>query len=167
MARLIQEWATRFSRRDRVGTTIVLYGPSGIGKTMAMSFVRQWAAGVANKLLFSGKWPRVPSIEYLYWPRKCHQWESTREPTRELEDILSADVLFIDDIGAESDRYKSGQSTVMLGDIIGARERKYNFITTNIRREDWESRFEMRLADRLTRNEAVHVDLTNILPFNC
>ena len=103
---------------------------------------------------------------FVRWPSRWHQLERSRDTSRDLEDLITAEVLFLDDIGAEADRFKSRESTAILCDLLGAREMRFTFITTNIHRDKWEEHWDMRVADRLARNDAAHVDLSHLKPFN-
>ena len=72
-----------------------------------------------------------------------------------LQDTISADVLFLDDIGAETEKYKTGESVDALCQVLSRREDKWTMITTNIDPMNWSQRFDVRVADRLNRHSAI------------
>lgn len=61
--------------------------------------------------------------------------------------------MFLDDIGSEEDRFKSGAPSRILGDVLGRihDEKKFAFITTNIPPGEWKARWDARVYDRLLR----------------
>jgi len=72
-----------------------------------------------------------------------------------MQDSMQADILFLDDIGAESDKYKSAENVDALCQLLSRRERKWTLVTTNFRTEQWDQQFDARVADRLMRNSIV------------
>lgn len=150
---------------DRQASTLVLSGDSGTGKTMMSNRTRAWVEGHAVSMAMKGGWPRVPSVEWVDW---VDWWDRKQDgrPCRDIGEMMATDCLFLDDIGAESDRYKSGESTALLCQILGKRERKYNIITTNIPRDQWSDKFDKRVYDRLKRNGAVYLNFWNVKSYN-
>ena len=160
-----EAWARRFYRGNRVSATLILSGDSGTGKTMISNRLRAWVERMAIECAMSGGWSRSPSTEWVDWVDWWERYQDGR-PCRDLSDIISSDCLLLDDVGAESDRYKSGQNTAILCQILGKRERKFTVITTNIPKEKWGEKFDTRVADRLKRNGAVYVSFWGIKSFN-
>ena len=74
------------------------------------------------------------------------------------EDTIRSDVVFIDDAGAEEDRFKSGAATRLFGDLLGDLEGKFVFITMNIPPDQWAEKWDGRVEDRLMRKSPVVVD---------
>lgn len=145
---------------------LVVHGPSGCGKTMALNCVHDWARRRASDMWWIGKWNRSPQIQKISWPKTWFQLERTNGENLLLDDIQTVDILFLDDIGAEADRYKSKQSTSVLQSILDYRERKFTFITTNISKEKWADHWDMRVSDRLRRNKAEDVGLWHMKSYN-
>jgi hypothetical protein len=154
----VEAWAKRFYYNERKGSMIILSGDSGTGKTMMSRNLRKWVDRVSPDCRFAS----VVWVDWVGW------WERYQEnkPCQDVQDMIEADCLFIDDVGAESDRYKSGQNTAILCQILGKREKKYTVITTNIPRSDFQTHFDTRVADRLKRNGAVYVSFWGIKSFN-
>lgn len=161
----VEAWARRFYRGNRVSATLILSGDSGTGKTLISNRLRAWVERMAIECAMSGGWSRSPSTEWVDWVDWWERYQDGR-PCRDLSDIISADCLFLDDVGAESDRYKSGQNTAILCQILGKREKKYTVITTNVPKQKWGEKFDTRVADRLKRNGAVYMSFWGIKSFN-
>jgi hypothetical protein len=154
----VEAWAKRFYHNERKGSMIILSGDSGTGKTMMSRNLRKWVDRVSPDCRFAS----VVWVDWVGW------WERYQEnkPCQDVQDMIEADCLFLDDVGAESDRYKSGQNTAILCQILGKREKKYTVITTNIPRSEFQTHFDTRVADRLKRNGAVYVSFWGIKSFN-
>ena len=75
-------------------------------------------------------------------------------------DACAETLLIVDDIGAESDRFKSGKSTDALAYLLTRRQgRGFTMLTTNIAPTAWASRWDARVEDRLLRKSTV-VDMS-------
>jgi DNA replication protein DnaC len=97
-----------------------------------------------------------PVIVFAHWPTLARHISEGKEPMWSvLYDSLEADLLLLDDIGAESDKYKTGETTDGLCQLLTARADKWTVITTNIERIEWSTHFDSRVADRLQRNAEV------------
>lgn len=79
-----------------------------------------------------------------------------------VDDLIESTVTIIDDIGAEHDPSRIGVEKLYR--ILTPRELKWNVFTTNSPPEEWEEKFERRIASRFFRN-ADHVDLSNVPDF--
>lgn len=84
-----------------------------------------------------------------------------------MDDLIGCSLVALDDIGAESDRFRSGLSLDRLTQVLTRRcdARIYTLITTNIMPIDWEGKFGARVADRLLRGSTV-CDLSNVPSFS-
>ena len=81
-----------------------------------------------------------------------------------MADACRADFLVIDDIGAESDRYKSGEAIDKLCQILSRREGMFTVVTTNVEPSNWSALLDARVADRLLRKSVV-VDMFEVPSF--
>ena len=104
------------------GQGVVLYGPTGTGKTFA-------AACVANALIDQGRPVLMTSFSRI---RNILQNESDRQGY--LDDFAKYELLVIDDLGAESD---SSYMEEIVYNVIDARYRQHKpiIVTTNYDRE--------------------------------
>jgi hypothetical protein len=90
-----------------------------------------------------------PSAAILNWSRYCSAVERGDAGAWRLGEVLEADVIVIDDVGAESDRFRSGESKADLRDFLEACRNKWLMVSTNIQKADWMDAFGARVADRL------------------
>lgn len=107
-------------------------------------------------------WPAPPSFYSCNWSDFVRELVEFNNVEMR-EDLLGSNAVFIDDIGSEEDRFKSGAPTRLLGDVLGRLhdERRFVFITTNVSPEGWKSRWDGRVEDRLLRMDATIVDLSH------
>jgi hypothetical protein len=156
--RRLAAWAGYFVRRtlrnDRSGGTwLVLEGPTGTGKTMVGRFCVRAFNDFAFDCILAGKakWPqgKKPRAELVSWSRFCLQSELHGDGPSRIDDARDNDVVVLDDVGAEADRFRSGSSKAMLRDFLEACERKWLLISTNIPKADWLEAFGARVADRM------------------
>lgn len=109
-------------------------------------------------------WPRPISVSFF-------DWSSIALYDREDQDqsFLEAhecDVLLLDDIGTEIDKFKTREPVERLRQLLGAREGKYDLITTNIPVEKWAKVWDNRVDDRLLRGNSRFVDLAGVPRFS-
>ena len=152
----LAKWAGYFVRRslknDRSGgTMLMLEGPTGTGKTTVGRFCKRafndYSLDVALGGLGAWSLHRKPSAGFVSWSKFCRSDDN--EKKYQLQDLLENEVLIIDDVGSESDRYKSGEHKSMLRDFLESCEFKWLLISMNIPKKDWLDVFGARVADRL------------------
>jgi DNA replication protein DnaC len=161
----VYEFCRGYAARPSVGKRLVIYGNNGAGKSHTAKAIHRWAGAVAMNL------PLVNSEEndsmslatsaFVNWGRtvdrlKAGEWEL-------IDNLLPANLLVIDDLGAEHDPSKVGMSK--LYQILERREWKWTVITTNTTPDRWEEKFERRVASRLLRN-TVLIDVSEVPDFN-
>jgi hypothetical protein len=76
----------------------------------------------------------------------------------------AVDLLFLEDVGAEVDRFNSGEPRSRLREILGVMKNHWMIMTTNIMPAAWPSRWDSRIADRLFRNTVV-VEMGHMVSF--
>ena len=161
LARAAERFAYRMLRDWREkGTWLVISGQTGCGKShVARKVARFWDLHKIEA--WSNGWilgDHLPNAEFVTWPIAC---EAPRDEWKEwLQGIRCARVVLFDDVGSESDRFRSGEPAERLREALEATERKWVIITTNIPADKWCSRFDQRVADRL--NKASHIDLRDV-----
>jgi DNA replication protein DnaC len=98
----------------------------------------------------------IPSVAFYEW-RDIGMTERMDERSflTWLETADAESLLVLDDIGTETDRFKSGDATCRLCDLLNRRENKFTVLTTNIPPADWLAHWDARVSDRLLRNSAV------------
>lgn len=149
-------WAERFLKkalmnvRDQHGTWFVLSGTTGIGKTQMLKRSVRYFSENALAAWLEGFWSgaALPSAWGFDW-----SWVAAMKPD-DFEDWLRTDLrsysfVAIDDLGAEADRFKSGESSDRLRRVLGALERKWVMISTNYQPAEWRGKLDIRVASRL------------------
>lgn len=129
----------------------VLCGDTGTGKTHIARSLYRWARHASGRM--------GTSEVFFSWPEACDLIQEGFDGL--IHDCIEAHFLVLDDIGAESDRYKTGIFTDKLCQILSRREEQFTILTTNAGPSEWGSRFDVRIADRFIRNSHI-IDLTGV-----
>ena len=157
MATETEMWCRRVRENSKtVGRLLVLAGPFGCGKTVMLRGAYGYVRDIYMRI-DDPKWRKSLSITAVAWPKFLADYIENRNEER-MEDVTSSDVIFLDDVGAESDRFRSGEPKQILGDLLGRLDSKFVFVTTNIEPAAWARRWDGRVDDRLNRNQSVVVD---------
>lgn len=132
------------------GTWLVIAGRTGSGKSHLARRIRDLFNGSLIHAQAMG-WmkPRghLPGAAFARWElrSRCHdgEWQEWSN------DVSAAILTIVDDVGAETDEFKSGKPIQRLKEILDLCERKWLLITTNVEPSNWRERFGVRVADRL------------------
>ena len=130
---------------------LILSGPFGCGKTRCLSAARRYVRDVRMSI-WPEPWPHPPQYHSVNWADLVREVTELDNPEAKT-DLVESDVMFVDDIGTEEDRFKTGAATRVLGDVLGRihDELKFALITTNIAPDGWKARWDGRVEDRLLR----------------
>lgn len=146
------EWFFRFciNNERSKGTTLLLCGGTGTGKSHVAKAVHSqisaWAVGAS----FGAGWKgRFPFTQWIDWPFLVESDRATIFDER-LADIRDAQVVFIDDVGSESDKFKNGEGASRLRRVLSDCENKWLLITSNFSKAAFSSRYDARISDRLS-----------------
>lgn len=152
----VWRFCCQFAYSPSLGNKIVLYGNSGSGKSHCVKGVRRWVRdrAIDLPLVNDQNQARLVDCIFVNWAEQVDAFKSVDWG---IDDFVNASLLIIDDIGAEHDPSKCGAEKLYL--ILEKRERKWTIITTNYSPNEWESKFERRIADRLMRRSTL-VDLS-------
>lgn len=136
---------------------LVLTGPSGCGKTQLAKAIYRWAMAVSMMAWEKRHWSRPPGAGLIIWQEICDRLEDPRSSMVELlADAVAEPLLIVDDIGAESDRFKSGKSTDALCYLLTRRQDSgFTMLTTNVPPDGWQIKWDERVRDRLLRESTV------------
>lgn len=137
-------------QNDRTAPRLVLVGDTGSGKTkLTRGTYRVVNAHGSDACFKGGRWGHSPSSMFRNWSALvgCSELE--------FDDACTSDFLAIDDIGSETDRFKSNEGTERLRLILEARERRFTMITTNVPKRSWVERWDKRVESRLCHNAVV------------
>ena len=66
-----------------------------------------------------------------------------------MTDLKTAHIVFLDDIGAETDRFKTGETTSRLCRVLDMCQGKWLFITTNLEQPLIAAKYDHRVLDRM------------------
>lgn len=163
----LSKWIERFIKGASINTEskpmqLVITGPPGVGKTHAAKRIKRWFDAWSIDLWYHKKWDHPPNAAFIDWASLC---EKKNEDAFEdaLNEINGSDIVILDDVGSESDRFKSGESTSRLRRALSRCEYKWLYVNANFAKPQWESKFDVRVADRL---EAAHyMDMTGVPSF--
>jgi hypothetical protein len=101
---------------------------------------------------WEGAWKgdSTPSVVEIDWltvasPEKCD--DRTFESV--IRDIDEAALVLVDDIGTETDQYRTGIPTQRLCHLLNRCEGKWLWINTNVEPSAWSNKWDVRVEDRL------------------
>lgn len=150
----VQRFTGRFALRSNGHRHFVLAGDTGTGKTHMAGKVYRWASAMRVWLWSDQRtWAHPPRVELADWG-KIVALESEEFRTW-LGDLNSCDLLCLEDIGAEVDRFKTGEPAERLRELLNDFKSNFLFITTNIMPEQWGEKWDKRIADRLMRDSEI------------
>ena len=129
----------KFIEAPRDGWCLVLSGPKGCGKSTAAAYYL---------------WEKTKQAE-AELPKDRRWWTASRVArvsgfNDQLENMMKLPVMVIDDLGVEY-LDKNGYFNHRLDELIDERYSNYRktIITTNLNPEDFQSRYEQRVTDRI------------------
>lgn len=159
LAERTEAFCARWAAMDYNKSMLVLAGESGCAKTHVARAIYQFCTA-SRFTLWPEKHTKLMSTKLIRWPEEA-DFLNTGDYENEflMAELFSRDLLVIDDIGAENDAWK--KATNKLCQIFSRRESKFTVVTTNIQPQDWSSKFDTRIADRLMRNSEV-IDLFGV-----
>lgn len=157
MADLMQSWCMNLAKHGKDGRTIIITGPFGCGKTEALRAAAKYTRDV-RMAVWPEPWPHPAQFLMVNWSDFIRE-QVEGNNHEQMEDLILSDVAFLDDVGSEEDRFRSGGATRIFGDVLGKMERKFLFITTNIHPNQWRERWDGRVEDRLLRARSVVANL--------
>jgi DNA replication protein DnaC len=145
-------WGARFARRcvlrEKPFPWVVLAGKSGCGKSRVAKRAHRIIRENAIDAFKCGIWARPPVSVFADWP-KLAEMQDPDDYEEAAQDLVEADVVFLDDIGSESDRFKSGEHTSRLRRLLGKLEGRAVMMTTNLRPAEWAEKWDGRVESRL------------------
>lgn len=155
VSKWVQDFANRVYHNLRGGETpwLILLGKPGTGKTHLANATAEFIGLSAVDLWHAGKWPAIPTVANLGWPSLVGK--DGAEVFREAE---AADLLVVDEIGAEVDRFKTGEPTEVLRRLLSRREGRWTILTSNVPQSEWIDRWDARIASRLSAGKTLLFD---------
>jgi hypothetical protein len=142
----------KFLEGDKSKCVLVVTGPSGVGKTAGARRLFQWVQAACMSAWEKGSYPDVPGAAFYQWPEVADGFKGGQFGV--LEDLFSIEFAVLDDVGAEYDT-ANRLCADKLCQVLSRRERKHTLVTTNLVPDQWASRLDVRIADRLFRNSVI------------
>lgn len=160
MCLAVERWAQGCLAMAKVGRMLVLIGANGVGKSTAGRGAIRGVQRHAIDAWHSGNWrkPNPARAESFIWSDLAGMKPEDRNDRTSWPEATQKDAVLLDDVGSESDSYKSGVSTENLRIVLELRAGLWTIVTTNIGPEHWEDVWDARVASRLYEN-AIHVEL--------
>ncbi len=160
----VQTLAARWFRNDQSAKRhIVVTGDVGCGKTHCsralFNFCRGAAFAAWEQHWGAASFKSIPSVEYMDWMEVASPEKAREEQfARWLQDAERSSILILDDVGTETDQYRTGIPTQRLCQLLNRMENKFLWITTNVLVNDWEKKWDRRVADRLKYADVVEIN---------
>jgi DNA replication protein DnaC len=163
MAAAAEKWGKDCMANSRgAPRLLVLCGETGVGKTMCLRGLSDYFTATRIRVWELTFWPKgPPEISFTLWSRWANLDPAKGEDADLFRELTRPDVLLLDDVGAEADRFKSGAAIANLTELLSRRAEKWTAISMNYLPETWvgteavPGRFGKRVGDRLLRNSTV------------
>ena len=155
MANAIERLAASWFCNDKTDRhLLVLVGRTGCGKTHCVRRLANWAQSASATAWDKHFWENPPSVRYTAWTEICDSYN--RDPKQDIVGHLNQNMLLVlDDVGAEVDKYKTGEMNLKLQMLMDRRSKLWTVITTNVLPSQWSTRWDERIADRFLRDSIV------------
>ena len=159
IARFTEGWIKAASNNDPAAKSrwLVLAGATGVGKTHALQRAYTFLRNHSGDL-----WPRPyampPGVVRYTWSRIVGlgplSWDDIEVEAQRARMVL------LDDMGSETDRFRTGEPVERLRTLLDACASKWLLVTTNVPKAKFLDVFDARVASRLER--AVVLDLVGV-----
>jgi len=163
LATAARSFAARWFCRSEGNNWCIVTGKVGTGKTHVSRKLCHWARLVAFDAwrmwwqpVTGGKLPPILFIDWLEFasPERCptEHWNET------INDAREASLIVIDDLGTETDQFKTGIPAQRLCELLNKVENKYLWATTNTPVSQWASKWDKRVEDRMLTSEIIEMN---------
>jgi DNA replication protein DnaC len=147
----VYDFCTAYAKHPREGYRLIIHGENGAGKSHAAKAINAWAKRMAMWLPWvvnENASLGLATSGYYSWPQLMNEMKSGAWDN--LDELYEKNLVVLDDVGADHDPSKIGVEKLYL--LLERRSKKWTVITTNIRPDAWEEKFERRIASRFARN---------------
>lgn len=161
LVRLMAIAAEQFTRgclrdnRSR-GHWLTICGQTGGGKSHTARKVFGHVSG--GQITALGRWimrDNLPAPYFIQWPIEVRR--NDREWDVLMSEMVGCHLVVVDDIGAEIDKFKSGEAVVRLWEVLEKSKDRWLLLTTNVRPLKWRETFGQRCSDRMLEGGVVDV----------
>lgn len=156
------EWFFRRAAHNNrtEGTHLVLSGKTGCGKShvahRTFDQIQVWGVDMSLTAGWAGHFPFSTFVDWS----ELAEADDNDQFEDALYEVNKSDIIILDDVGAESDRFKNGINSSRLRRMLSKCEHKWLLVTTNLTKPQFDLTYDVRVADRLT--SAHWVDLQRI-----
>lgn len=161
LANAAQVFAKAWFARKQGNRWRVVTGSVGTGKSRVARRLDKWFAASAYTAWEGWKdgSSRLPSIVFIEWSQvgstdTCDQ----RDWDFFVADVEHASVVIIDDVGVETDRFRSSIPTERLCHVLNRCDGKFLWLNTNLAPQEWATRWDARVEDRLLAGQIIEVN---------
>jgi DNA polymerase III delta prime subunit len=143
---------------------LILGGMTGCGKTHAAKRISRRFKDCRSWAWEKQFWPAMPNAEFWRWQELADMeeddWKRVCQEIDGVGQVRGIDLLVLDDVGAETDRFKSGVPTARLQQVMDTMEHRWLLITTNVPKDQWAERWDKRIASRMEASS--YISLFNV-----
>lgn len=139
----VQSFADNFPKVLEVGSSLILSGSVGTGKT-------HLACAIANQLALSGYTSCLRTVSELVQSiRDGRNWSNDKTSSQLIDEYTKFDLLIIDEFGVQSG---TDNELNILFDVVNARyaEQRPTLALSNLSKSDFKQKVGERIFDRLT-----------------
>jgi len=137
-----------FHNNRKSGCWLVVSGPVGTGKSTVSRRLARVLSCMAVDASLGGWGGTVPSVWRGAWA-SISSHDKNAEFEDAIADLKTAHIVFLDDVGAEVDRFKQGETTSRLCRVLDICQGKWLFITTNLDKPMIAAKYDHRVLDRM------------------
>lgn len=147
LARWTERWIKAAATNAKPSRWVVFCGKAGSGKSHALRAAHAFLRAHGGAL-----WPRwwkagPPGVRMATWSKVVSvgpgHWADFEE------EVHAARFVLLDDVGSETDRFKSGEPAERLRLVLDLCRTKWLLISTNLTRETFAKAFDSRIQSRL------------------
>lgn len=160
LSKWTERWVKAAAQNQRPARWMAFIGAPGTGKSHAMRAAYEFMRSHSISL-----WPRwhqtPPRCRHAVWSKVVALgpggWSDFED------DVHASKFVFLDDIGSEVDRFKSGEPAERLRTVLDLCATKWLMLSSNLTRETFGRAFDGRIQSRLER--AAVLDMTGAPDF--
>lgn len=148
---------------------LILTGETGCGKTHTAESVFKWVRAARFDSWYFGYRSAPPRVEWVEFAQLAsldsREFKIWLDDQGSIRHQRGTDLLFVEDLGAEIDQFKSGEGAERLRELMNEFKNRWLFITTNVPKELWGTTWDKRVEDRLHRSSVI-VDLSAVKAYS-
>lgn len=157
LAKWVERWTKAAARNEAVPTRWMAFvGSPGTGKSHAMRSAYEFLRTHNVDLWQLRHYSTPPSARFAVWSNVVGLHDGAWADFE--EDVHRSKFVFLDDVGSETDRFRSGAPVERLRLILDLCRTKWLMLSSNLTRETFGKAFDGRISSRL--QQAAVLDMT-------